>query len=91
MKTGSFPHISVTGFDTCLVLHAVNRSYMKRQHSVKETVHKIKKPDKGWAEMGCMRINNAEAKEQFLLVLQIWLEKAIAKRVRYLRIILTVV
>jgi hypothetical protein len=39
MKTGSFTH--VTGFDTCLVLHAVNRFYMKRQLSVKETVHKI--------------------------------------------------
>jgi hypothetical protein len=41
-KTGSFTYDSAIGFDTCVVLHAVNSALMKRKLAVKGTVHKIK-------------------------------------------------
>jgi hypothetical protein len=63
----------VIGFDTCLVLHAVNSSDMKRLLTIKGSPEK--KQAKCRAKIGCMNINNSLAKEQFLL--QIWFEKAV--------------
>jgi hypothetical protein len=49
-KTSSFTHDFAKGFDTYLVLFAVNSSYMERLLAIKGTVHKIKNQVEGQAK-----------------------------------------